>query len=190
MCSADGCEKPNRPGRSGLCEMHYMRMYRNGTLDKKITAKAFEHSGGYILIPARNHPLAKGDSHHYEHRIVYFDANGVGPFECHWCSKEVTWETLHIDHLDDDKKNNALANLVASCPVCNQARGQYKIQNTWRKKTGLTALGETLTMNEWAEKIGVSRQSLIWRLKNGWTLEKALTEGPGKTGPKKKATIR
>jgi len=91
---------------------------------------------------------------------------------------------MHIDHLDDDKKNNDVSNLVASCPECNQKRGQYKIQNSWRKRVGVTALGTTKTMNEWAKHAGISRQSLINRLKLGWSFEDAITRPRGKFGPK------
>lgn len=184
MCTVEGCEKPGRGAGNGMCEMHYMRMYRNGKTDRKITPKNIEHSGGYVLIPARGHALALGSSHHYEHRVVYYDAHGAGPFKCHWCGTDVTWNTLHIDHLDDNKKNNDVANLVPSCPTCNQSRGKHKIRKTWRSKTGLTVFGETLTLNEWAAKAGISRQSLISRLKSGWDIERAVTEGRGKTGPR------
>ena len=185
MCSVEGCEKRGRRGDDSLCEMHYMRMYRNGSLEKKHVPKTYTHSAGYSMVPAAGHPLAKGNSHHYLHRIVYHSEHGDGPFLCHWCSKQVTWDDLHIDHLDDDKANNELTNLVASCPLCNQKRGQHKIQNSWREKVGVTAFGETLTLNEWAEKIGISRQSIIWRMKNGWDIERALSQVKGKTGPKK-----
>lgn len=185
MCVIEGCDKPSRRGPETMCEMHYMRMYRHGSLDKKLKAKEFEHSGGYILAPANGHPLSRGDSHHYKHRMGYYDAHGEGPFCCKWCGCEVTWSTLHIDHLDDNPKNNDISNLAASCARCNQKRGQHKIRDSWRKKVGITAHGKTLTLNEWADELGISRTSIVWRLKNGWSLDKALSQGRGITGPKK-----
>ena len=183
MCKVSGCESTvTRWG--GMCQKHHMRMYRNGTTEKVNQPKPYNHSQGYILVPADGHPLAKGSSHHYEHRVVYYDAHGAGPFQCHWCAKEVEWSGLHIDHLNDDKKDNRLENLVPSCPVCNQGRGQHKIQDSWRKKTGVTAFGITLTLNEWSERVGITRQSILWRLKNGWPIERALSEKRGITGPK------
>lgn len=183
MCTVDGCEKEGRRGKDSMCEMHYMRMYRNGHLGKKREPAAFDHSAGYLLVPAAGHPLAGASSHHYEHRVVYYDAHGAGPFDCHWCAKPLSWSSLHIDHLDDDKKNNNIANLVASCPVCNQSRGHEKKLKTWRSKTGVSAFGKTLTLNEWASEMGITRQSILWRLKRGWDVERALSQGRGKTGP-------
>ena len=55
---------------------------------------------------------------------------------------------------------------------------------TMREKYGVEHNGQRLTWNEWAEKLGVSRQSLLWRLRNGWSLAKVLTHGRGVTGPK------
>lgn len=182
-CSVEGCGKPARRVKALYCEMHYMRMYRNGVLNRIIEAKPLEHSHGYILIPAKGHPLAKGSSHVYEHRAVFYNAHGAGPFNCHWCQSILTWDDMHIDHLDDDKKNNLLANLVASCPVCNQKRGFHKARKTWANKTGLTAFGKTMTLNQWAEELKISRASIIARLKRGWSLERTLSEPRGKQGP-------
>jgi hypothetical protein len=187
MCTVVGCEIPPRSGSSPYCEKHYIRLYRNGTLEKKNVPVAFEHSHGYVLVPAAGHFLARGSSHAYEHRVVYHKAHGDGPFPCYWCQSSVAWDDLHIDHLDDNKKNNSTDNLVASCAVCNQKRGQHKIQNTWRTKVGITALGMTKTMNEWALYAGISRQSIIFRLKSGLSFEDAITKPKGKTGPRKKS---
>jgi len=184
MCTVDGCSIPARSASSPYCEKHYMRFYRNGTTERKIVASVREHSHGYVLVPASGHFLARGSSHAYQHRLVYHATHGDGPFSCHWCGLPATWDEMHIDHLDDDKKNNDVSNLVASCPECNQKRGQYKIQNSWRKRVGVTALGTTKTMNEWAKHAGISRQSLINRLKLGWSFEDAITRPRGKFGPK------
>ena len=184
MCTVAGCELPSRRLSSPYCEKHYMRWYRNGSLDKKVQPSAFEHSNGYVMIPASGHFLSRGASHAYEHRIVYHGLHGDGPFSCHWCQQQVTWDDLHIDHLDDNKKNNLGENLVASCPTCNQKRGQYKMKNTWRSKTGVEAFGMKKTMNEWAVHSGLSRQAIISRIKKGWSFEDAVTKPRGKFGPK------
>ena len=184
MCSVDGCELPTRSASSPYCEKHYMRFYRNGKTDRKITASVREHSHGYVLEPARGHFLARGSSHAYQHRLVYHREHGDGPFLCHWCGLAATWDDMHVDHLDDDKKNNAAENLVASCPECNQKRGQHKIQKTWRLKTGIYALGMTKTISEWSVYAGISRQSLLHRLRSGLSFEDAVTKPRGKFGPK------
>ena len=44
-----------------------------------------------------------------------------------------------------------------------------------RTNTLLTHGGQTLTLQEWAEKIGIPRDAIGHRLKLGWPLEKALS---------------
>lgn len=38
----------------------------------------------------------------------------------------------------------------------------------------LTHAGQTLHLNEWARKIGIKRETIVGRIKRGWTIEKAL----------------
>lgn len=122
----------------------------------------------------------------YEHRANYYDKHGEGPFPCHWCGETVTWETLHIDHLDDDKLNNDVGNLAATCPTCNQARGHDKIRKAMIDKVGILYEHEglKLTAGDWAKRIGISRTSFTARVKAGWSVEKAVTTPRGKTGPR------
>jgi hypothetical protein len=184
MCKVDKCEMPEKKGRIGYCEKHYMRMYRTGTTEKTRKSMPHEHTGGYLLVPARGHPMAIGRSHAYEHRLVYFDAHGEGPFNCHWCNKIVSWKDLHIDHIDDIKTNNDIANLAPSCAICNQQRGRYKASFTWRLKTGITALGMTKTLSEWSVYSGIARASIKWRVQHGWTMDQAVSKPRGVRGQK------
>ena len=184
LCTVDGCSLKARSQSSPYCEKHYMRMYRNGVLERLNVATPRPHSGGYVLIPANGHPLAKGRSHVYEHRAVYYDAHGEGPFACHWCGSEVTWESLHIDHVDDCKTNNQIGNLVASCAICNQARGSWKSPAAWRKKHGIKAFGIVLTASEWQRITGAGRTAIKKRIENGWSSEDAITYMGATTGPK------
>lgn len=135
-CSVEGCGNTSR-NASGrlLCEAHYMRLRRKGTTDLKVPKPRLTHSHGYTILRCPNHPLAsrRGSNHEYEHRVVFYDAHGEGPFDCHWCGQEVDWSNLHVDHLDDVKDHNDLINLVASCPTCNQARGAEKMRLTQRQ---------------------------------------------------------
>ena len=41
----------------------------------------------------------------------------------------------------------------------------------------VTFNGETLSLTEWAERIGVRQNTITYRLKRGWSIERALTEG-------------
>lgn len=58
------------------------------------------------------------------HRYVYYEAVGGEPQSCFWCDQPLEWETLVIDHVDEDKLNNEIGNLVASCMTCNIQRSQ------------------------------------------------------------------
>ena len=186
VCVVDGCSKPAVRVGHQMCEHHYMRQRRNGTTDyigHKIPGD-LEHSGGYIMQAAPGHPRSLGSHRAYQHRVVFTDEYGEGPFNCHWCGKTVTWADMHVDHLDSDKQNNDVGNLVASCPICNQQRGHERLMMTLRAKTGVTIDGVTKTLNEWAKHYGIARQSIILRIRAGWTAERAITEPRGIFGPK------
>jgi hypothetical protein len=184
-CSVDGCEKPAR--QRGYCTMHYIRWYRNGTLELTKPPEFRDHSHGYLLEYAPDHPLTRESKNRvYAHRRVLYDTRGAGPFPCHWCAAMVTWDDLHVDHLDDNKKNNDPANLVPSCKVCNPQRGRQKAAARHRAMgVQITAFGRTMCRSEWAREVGISVSALAARIASGWPLEKALTEPRGKTGPKR-----
>lgn len=193
-CSVEGCGLPARANNTPYCEKHYMRVRRHGSTDKLSTRKAgkLEHSGGYLLLYAPDHPLAGGSSRVYEHRKVYYDAHGAGPLECHWCRKVIDWDNLHIDHLDDCKTNNEPSNLVASCAVCNQQRGREKMVKTMRDKSHrrYTAHGKTMCLNEWADYLGISRNSIEYRLKADWDINKVFSPRIGNSGPPSRKLAR
>lgn len=79
-----------------------------------------------------DHPIAPKGGRVLIHRVLLYDSIGAGTHPCHWCGKEVTWvvrgksETsptdLVVDHVDGNRKNNALKNLVPSCHRCNTTR--------------------------------------------------------------------
>lgn len=190
-CSVDGCgAKATRVGH-GMCEKHYIRQYRNGTTDYiggAIPGNLI-HTGGYVLAPAPGHPRALGGYRAYEHRVVFYDAHGEGPFNCHWCGCIVTWDGMHVDHVDAGRDHNAPDNLVASCPPCNKHRGHEAIRQTMRARYGLTINGKTMTLNEWSAHAGISRSSIVARIKSGWDIERAVFEPRGKFGPKRSLSL-
>lgn len=192
VCEATDCGMSTRSRNSKYCEKHYMRIRRHGSTEKLSTRKEgkLEHSGGYLLVYAPEHPLAGCRSRVYEHRKVYYDIHGAGPFDCHWCGKSVNWDTLHIDHLDDCKTNNKPGNLVPSCPVCNQKRGIGKMTKKMREKSPrrYTAHGKTMCLNEWANYLGLSRASLDYRLNAGWCISRVFSPRIGNSGPQSRKT--
>ncbi len=187
-CSVDGCDlDANRIG-AGLCEKHYMRKRRHGSTDHLDSVKPgpLEHSGGYLLVYAPGHPLCRGSaSRIYEHRKVFYDKNGEGPFSCNWCGITVTWDDMHVDHLNAVVDDNRISNLVASCPPCNVKRGVEKMRSTMRKRSNrrYTAHGLTMCLSEWSRHLGISVASIEWRMNNGWPLDKALSPRIGRSGP-------
>ena len=187
-CKTEGClNKANRTG-AGLCEACYGRMRRKGTVDYSNINVPYRtvQSAGYLRLREQNHVLSDSTGSVYEHRFVYHKHFGDGPFKCNWCGKEVNWFDMHIDHLDDNVTNNNIENLVASCPTCNQHRGFQKMCKTQRAKgTQLTYNGKTMCVSEWAVEVGITVASLQYRLKHGWSIERALSEPRGVTGPQR-----
>ncbi|MCG2586506.1 HNH endonuclease [Massilia sp. TS11] len=176
-CGVEGCGSEATRVGAGLCEAHYMRVRRHGDSGIKSNLKPglLEHSGGYLLQHAPEHPLRRTWSRVYQHRVVYHAHHGDGPFACHWCGVQVTWNDMHVDHLDDDPKNNEIGNLVSSCPKCNQKRGLAKLKATMKQKHGITVNGVTKTVIEWAATVKhISRSGIAARLAAGWTPSDAI----------------
>lgn len=129
VCSVDGCAKPARTRKGRLCEMHYGRWYRTGDFNGREYKRRYINSSGYVVLSGRDHPLAR-TNRVFEHRAVLYDHLGAGVHPCHWCGAEVSWSAkgnrrLVVDHLDDNKHNNRLSNLVPACNPCNATRGLF-----------------------------------------------------------------
>lgn len=96
-----------------------------------------KYSSPYRIQAAQHdHPLSYVGGQVAEHRRVLYDSIGPGAHPCHWCQIPVTWQVkqynrignLVVDHVDGDRWNNALDNLVPSCGKCNSRRAlDYKI---------------------------------------------------------------
>ena len=188
LCSVEECGKPaNRVG-AGLCEAHYARVRRHGSTDRvsRVKPGSLVHTAGYLLIRAPGHSLDRGGGRVYEHRAVFFEAHGEGPFACHWCRNEITWDDLHVDHVNESVTDNSLSNLVASCAICNQARGLEKMRRTKRLQSTrrYTAHGKTMCIAEWSRELGISRNAIEFRIKAGWPIEKVFSPRIGLSGPK------
>lgn len=136
VCGIDGCTNDTRSLNGKLCEVHYYRRYRTGVFDPRPKAGFTRRSHGYMSKNDASHPASTPGGTLYQHRAVLYDAIGVGPHPCHWCLKMVTWApgkktsfgALVVDHLDDNKANNDLANLKPSCHSCNATRGRLSCE--------------------------------------------------------------
>lgn len=189
ICGVDGCNDYANRVSAGMCEKHYMRQRRRGTTDKYKRPDKISHSHGYVLISADRHDLMKGKpagSRLYEHRVLFYDTYGGGMHKCNWCDNVISFDEMHVDHVNAIKDDNRIDNLVASCPTCNRSRGSEKMIKTKRKNgINIKHNGVTKHVSEWADDLNISSVSLKWRLNNGWSAEDAVTTPRGKFGPKK-----
>lgn len=187
-CCVEGCGEPATRIGAQMCEKHYCRMRRSGSHQRKlrVVPETTPHTHGYVLEYAPDHPLARSHCRVYQHRIVFYEEHGDGPFCCHWCGCTVTWDDMHVDHLNDVRSDNRPSNLVSSCPTCNQARGRHKMRKSMKESRGIhfSAHGVTMCIADWARHLGVSRATINFRLAHGWRMESVLSPRSGKTGPK------
>ena len=139
-CSVDGCSKKPLSTYHAYCSSHYAKIKRHGDANFKMKLKhehgdIFPDSLGYLQIYLVGpHPLKTRQDRVervFHHRYVLFNALGPGDQNCHWCKKRLRWKSknknnmLCVDHLDEDKHNNDLENLVPSCVACNNHRGAF-----------------------------------------------------------------
>lgn len=177
-CSVEGCARPRRTRKAVVCNVHYHRLWRTGKLEQ-VPKQVIEHSCGYLLDRVLGHALSTpgNPSYVYQHRRIFYENHGNGPFACHVCGASVTWSGMHVDHLDDDPRNNVPDNLAPACPTCNRSRGRAKMAAARRAQGRLFTLnGETRCLSEWAGTLGISAQSLRHRIAAGWPIERALSD--------------
>lgn len=177
-CAVTGCTSTTTLTR-GYCRGHYERLRKFGDVqaDKPLTGQGAPRvkSHGYIAVYAKGHPLTASSgmgNYVYAHRMVLFDAVNGADQPCYRCGIALAWGIdLHVDHLDGDKTNNALANLAAVCSRCNVKR--------------LPVLGRTercSEIREWARARGLPvgirgrlSQAVLdaWKAENGELEERA-----------------
>lgn len=122
-CVVPECgNKANRIG-ARLCEMHYCRQIRNGSLDGRVIAGRYKTGAGYVKLLKPGHPLADSHGHVAEHRLVAYQTHDGHCPSCFWCGVGLDWKSAVVDHLNEVKADNSPANLVVACNDCNRARG-------------------------------------------------------------------
>ena len=117
--------------------------------------------------------------------INYEDYGGRGIAVCeewrHDFTSFLKWaeENGYKENLTLDRKDNSKGYSPDNCRWAT-----IKEQQNNKRSNRLVAFnGETHTVTEWAEKIGVHKDTLLLRLKNpNYTLERALTEPLNKRG--------
>jgi len=97
---------------------------------------------GYVSLSGMwNHPLASPQNGVVrEHRLVLWNSLGCESIdcehECNWCGVTLTWGGIHgilSDHLNFDKLNNDISNLVVSCFRCNITTRSVNGQRRYHK---------------------------------------------------------
>lgn len=135
VCSVTECSAPATRVGAGLCETHYCRQRRTGTVAPRLPPAPTLRSHGYVLERDPAHPLAMKGSV-YQHRRVAYDHHGGTCPDCYWCGVTLSWASCHVDHLNGRKADNRPENLVVACAQCNRARGAF-----WPMVEAMTATG-------------------------------------------------
>lgn len=178
LCKVNDCGKEARYKAACLCQKHYFRVRRYGTTDTTRTGKGRDRyvtPSGYVYVRRPGHPLSISNGLVAEHRAVVYDDLGPGPMNCELCGLVVTWETVHIDHIDETTDNNVRSNLRPTCSVCNTRRGMTAPVE-WKRTHKITFEGESKTPTEWARdpRVQVSGHQIVQRKAAGMSDHEAL----------------
>lgn len=179
VCRVKECERKARYKSARLCQKHYFRLRRYGTTDTVRAGKAKPRlvtPNGYVRVYAPKHPIAEPGGYVFEHRKVAYDARDGEISKCERCQIVcVSWETCHVDHDDDNRKNNSPENLLVCCNGCNVMRSR-KPQHSCLGRTSITLNGVTKTATEWARdpRVNVCGRTIAKRKRDGYSDEEAL----------------
>ena len=177
-CCVNGCENEAKYKAACLCQKHYFRKIRYGTTElvrAKARPKITMPGRGYQLVHDPKHPVAHSNGYVYEHRKVAFGIFGLSMCSCTLCGASVNWKTVHIDHIDNDPRNNQASNLRPLCRSCNVHRS-YPERHTFKSNHAITFGDVTLTAQEWARLTGgfLSGATIARRVNSGMSAEAAL----------------
>lgn len=172
LCVAPSCERKAVYKAAQLCQKHYFRLRRNGSLEKLPTSRKERiiAPNGYVRIYEPSHPLADQRGYVFEHRRVIWSVVGEACGDCALCGKPETWMTCHVDHIDESRQNNDRSNLRILCRGCNVKRGMTSESQS--RRTGLDLIefdGLHLTAHEWASdpRVLVSGRTIRARKRSG-----------------------
>lgn len=178
-CHIENCGREARYKADQLCQKHYFRIRRNGTIETALERKKRETGAsrqqrvtmpgkGYQRLYEPTHPLADTQGYVSEHRKVLYSKCGDMLPGCELCGEELDWSTVHPDHIDRDVKNNAPDNLRPLCRGCNTHR-DMPAAHLFDHTHSITAEGKTDTAAGWARdpRIKVSRTAIANRKRAG-----------------------
>ena len=175
-CKVEGCCRKAIYKTAKLCQKHYFRMRRNGTVEIIRSRKyRVANQAGYQKVFEPDHPLAYSNGYVYEHRLMVYDRYGDTLPPCELCGVSLKWSSCHIDHIDRDVTNNNQSNLRPLCRSCNTFR-DYPDQHSLSGRIGLTFEGITMTAEEWSRQPGVeiSGHQIRARIAKGMSVEDAI----------------
>lgn len=110
----------------------YRSVHEAMLVDARARREIADPTSPYKTIRLADHPLARSGGSVLLHRVVLYDAIGPGPHPCHWmnileCGQDALEWThdiygICVDHLDRNRRNNDVSNLVPACHSCNIRR--------------------------------------------------------------------
>lgn len=179
-CCVEGCDRDAVYKKICMCQKHYFRLRRNGNtnLSRQTNGcQSCKNSAGYVMVKIPEHPLAMKNGYVYEHRASVFEKYGFKVPPCEICQKNINWNNLHVDHIDNIVDNNEPENLRVLCRACNVMRARVLIPSHQRKGNHrIEYEGEIKTAQEWSRdpRIRVAGNTIINRLKKGMSVKNAL----------------
>lgn len=121
-CSTPGCGKTVKRKASGQCEACYIQVRRTGGTKRRGIKGCLVRLNGYMYRLNREHPLAHSNGYVPEHRAVMYASNPQ-ELKCFWCGRTLgEWRNVCVDHLNENKIDNRIENLVMACNRCNRQR--------------------------------------------------------------------
>ena len=86
-------------------------------------------------------------------------------------------EGCHVGHLDGNPRNNSISNLRYLTVKENiyQSYEDSGLSANRNRGKSIEYAGESLSLLQWAEKLGCTRDYLQYRKRRGWSVEKMLT---------------
>ena len=171
-CSADGCDRNAEYKGAGICKMHYFRLRRNGTFEKLYVTRMARvvTPNGYVRIYDSGHDLSDKRGYVFEHRHVMWSILGKDTGSCRMCGKPESWDTCHVDHIDENRQNNSKENLRILCRGCNVKRGFKPESFEHRGVNGLIEFdGVKNTAAAWARdpRVMVTGHTILRRKASG-----------------------